>query len=185
MGDQDGMFLRPPNEAGQTREDGIRMKSHGVSLGLSGLVSAVVLAAAAYMVVPAAVPAFGADLSSPVGEWRTIDDNTHQPKAIVKIFKQNGKLYGIVEKSLVEHPAHTTCDDCTDDRKGKKIIGLDIIRGLERDGDQWDGGTILDPENGKVYRCKMTLRNGGQELAVRGFIGISLLGRTQVWQRVD
>ena len=149
--------------------------------GLLGLVTAVVLAGAAYMVSPAT----GADLSSPVGEWRTIDDNTHQPKGIVRIFETNGKLYGVVEKSLVEHPAQTKCDDCTDDRKGKPILGLDIIRGLQRDGDQWDGGTILDPENGKVYRCKMTLQNGGQELAVRGFIGISLLGRTQIWQRVS
>ena len=175
------MVARPPARAGQMREAVNGMTSGGMKRGLSGLASAILLAGAAYMVSPS----WGADLSSPVGEWRTIDDNTHQPKAIVKIFETNGKLYGVVEKSLVEHPAHTNCDDCTDDRKGKPIIGLDIIRGLQKDGDQWDGGTILDPENGKVYRCKMTLQNGGQELAVRGFIGISLLGRTQVWQRVS
>jgi uncharacterized protein (DUF2147 family) len=153
----------------------------GMRRGLSGLTAAIVVAGAGYMVAPAA----GADLSTPVGEWRTIDDNTNTPKAIVKIFERNGKLYGVVEKSLIEHPAHEKCDDCTDDRRGKPILGMDIIRGMAADGDQWDGGTILDPENGKVYRCKMTLRNGGQELAVRGFIGISLLGRTQVWQRVS
>lgn len=126
----------------------------------------------------------GADLASPVGEWRTIDDHTHQPKAIVRIFDQSGKLYGVVEKSLVANPPHRTCDDCADDRKGKPILGMDIIRGLERDGDQWDGGTILDPETGKVYRCRLRLEDGGQKLSVRGFIGVSLLGRTQVWERV-
>jgi uncharacterized protein (DUF2147 family) len=151
-----------------------------ISWGLSGLMLAASLAGAAYMGMAA-----GADLSSPVGEWRTIDDNTHQPKAIVKIFERDGKLYGVVEKSLEQNPPHKNCDECTDDRRGKPIVGLDIIRGLQRDGDQWDGGTILDPENGKVYRCKMTLEDGGQRLAVRGFIGISLLGRTQVWQRVS
>ncbi|MBV9116410.1 MAG: DUF2147 domain-containing protein [Acetobacteraceae bacterium] len=144
-----------------------------------GLASALVLAGAAALALGAR-----ADLSSPVGEWRTIDDNTHQPRAIVRIFERNGRLYGVVEKSLVPHPRHRTCDGCTDDRKGQPILGMEIIRGLERDGDQWDGGTILDPENGKVYRCKMMLRDGGRELAVRGFIGLALLGRTQIWERV-
>jgi len=144
-----------------------------------GLASALVLAGAAALALGAR-----ADLSSPVGEWRTIDDNAHQPRGIVRIFERDGKLYGVVEKSLVPHPRHRTCDGCTDDRKGQPILGMEIIRGLERDGDQWDGGTILDPENGKVYRCKMMLRDGGRELAVRGFIGFALLGRTQVWERV-
>jgi len=130
-------------------------------------------------------PAQAADASSPVGEWRTIDDSTGTPRALVKIFEQNGALYGVVEKSLVQNPPHRTCDDCTDDRRGKPIVGMDIIRGLHADGDHWDGGTILDPENGKVYRCTLTLRDGGQHLAVRGYIGISLFGRTQVWERVN
>ena len=126
-----------------------------------------------------------ADSASPVGAWRTIDDVTHQPKGIVRIVQRDGKLYGTVEKSLVEKPPHRVCDDCTDDRKGQPILGMEIIRGLSRDGDQWDGGTILDPENGKVYKCKITLQDNGNKLAVRGFLGISLLGRTQVWERAE
>jgi uncharacterized protein (DUF2147 family) len=126
-----------------------------------------------------------ADPASPVGSWRTIDDATGRPQAIVRIFEQNGKLYGVVTQGLEPRPAHTACDNCSDDRRGKPIIGLDIIRGLARDGDQWDGGTILDPESGKVYQCRLTLRDGGRRLAVRGFLGISLLGRTQVWERVE
>ena len=133
----------------------------------------------------ATAPVAHADLSTPVGQWRTIDDHTHQPKAIVRIFERNGKLYGVVEKPLIPNPPRRTCDDCTDDRKGKPILGMEIIRGLERDGDQWDGGTILDPESGKVYKCRLRLEDDGQKLAVRGFLGISLLGRTQIWERVS
>ncbi len=127
---------------------------------------------------------FAIDVSSPVGDWRTIDDETKTPLAVVRIFEQNGALYGVVEKPLTNKPAHRNCDDCTDDRRGKPILGMDIIRGLHKDGDHWDGGTILDPNNGKVYRCSIGLRDAGQKLTVRGYIGISLFGRTQVWERV-
>ncbi len=134
----------------------------------------------------AAPVARAADPASPVGEWRTIDDATHEPKAVIRIFEQGGALYGVVEKSLLAvPPAHKICDQCSDDRKDKPILGMDIIRGLRKDGDQWDGGTILDPEQGKIYKCKMSLQPGGQKLEVRGYIGISLLGRTQTWERVS
>lgn len=131
------------------------------------------------------IPAHAGDPSSPVGEWRTIDDSTNTPKALVKIVERDGLLFGVVEKSLLQKPGHKTCDDCTDDRRGKPILGMDIIRGLRKDGDSWGGGTILDPESGKVYHCTLTLRDGGQRLGVRGYIGVSLFGRTQVWERVD
>jgi uncharacterized protein (DUF2147 family) len=152
--------------------------SQSVERAVFGLASALVLAGAV-----AVAPGARADLSSPVGEWRTIDDNTHQPTGTVRIFERDGKRYGVVEKSFIPHPRHWTCDGCTDDRKGQPILGMEIIRGLEREGDHWDG-TILDPETGKVYRCRMTLRDGGRRLAVRGFVGFSLLGRTQVWERL-
>ena len=129
-----------------------------------------------------AVPAFAADLSSPVGEWRTIDDATGAARALVRIYQHDGALFGLVEQPLAKD-GHPNCDACTDDRRGKPIVGMDIIRGLQADGDHWDGGTILDPENGKVYRCTLTLRDGGQHLAVRGYIGISLFGRSQTWVR--
>ncbi len=142
---------------------------------------------AGFLVAPVArAPvARAADPASPVGEWRTIDDATHEPKAVVRIFEQGGALYGVVEKSLLATPVRKTCDQCTDDRKDQPILGMDIIRGLRKDGDQWDGGTILDPEHGKIYKCKMSLQPGGQRLDVRGYVGISLLGRTQTWERVS
>jgi uncharacterized protein (DUF2147 family) len=133
----------------------------------------------------AGLPVRAAEPLSPIGHWRTIDDATGKPKGIVRIFDHNGALYGVVEKSLVTDAPSMTCDQCGDDRKGKPIIGLDVIRGLKPDGDAWDGGTILEPETGKVYRCSITLRDGGQKLAVRGYIGVSLIGRTQVWERVN
>ena len=130
-------------------------------------------------------PAWAINLDSPVGLWRTIDDNTGKPRAIIRIFEQGGRLYGVVMQVLDPRDAGKMCEKCTDDRRGKPVLGLDIIRGLVRDGDHWGGGTILDPENGKTYRCRLTLRSGGERLAVRGFLGIALLGRTQVWQRVN
>ncbi len=129
--------------------------------------------------------AAAADVASPVGLWRTIDDATGAPRALVRITEQNGVLVGVVEKSLIANPPHRVCDDCSDDRHGKPIVGMDIIRGLHKNGDHWDSGTILDPESGKVYRCTLELRDGGQKLGVRGYLGVSLFGRTQVWERAD
>jgi uncharacterized protein (DUF2147 family) len=137
------------------------------------------------VVLWAGLPLWAADIASPLGEWRTVDDATGKPRAVVRIVQQDGALFGVVEKSLVPNPTHRTCDDCTDDRRGKPIVGMEIIRGLHRDGESWSGGTILDPEHGKVYRCTLELRDGGRHLAVRGYIGVALFGRTQVWERVE
>jgi uncharacterized protein (DUF2147 family) len=141
--------------------------------------------AAVLVALAAPVPARAADPASPVGEWRTIDDATDAPRALVRIVERGGALVGVVERPLMAHPTRTRCDDCTDDRRGQPIIGMEIIRGLRRDGDGWGGGTILDPENGKVYHCTLALRGGGARLAVRGYLGLSLFGRTQVWERAD
>jgi uncharacterized protein (DUF2147 family) len=152
---------------------------------LVGLVLVAQLVVLAFVPLRAWAAELAADPTSPVGTWRTIDDSTGKPKAVVRIFEQSGRLYGVVEKGLEANSAHSVCDNCTDDRRGKPIIGMDIIRGLARDGGQWDGGTILDPESGQVYKCRLTLQDGGRKLAVRGFVGISLLGRTQVWERLN
>jgi uncharacterized protein (DUF2147 family) len=141
--------------------------------------------AAAAILAAAGSLAKAADPASPVGSWRTIDDETHEPRAVVRIFDRGGVLFGVVEKSLMAHPPREFCDQCTDDRKNKPILGMEFIRGLRKDGDRWDGGTILDPEHGKVYHCKMALQPGGQKLEVRGYIGVSLFGRTQTWERVS
>jgi uncharacterized protein (DUF2147 family) len=123
---------------------------------------------------------------TPVGLWRTIDDATGRPRALVRVFEQDGRLFGRIEKGLApDAPAGAVCDLCTDERKGKPKIGLTIIRDMRRDGDTWEGGDILDPDNGKVYRCRLRLADGNRTLEVRGYVGISLLGRTQMWERVE
>jgi uncharacterized protein (DUF2147 family) len=123
--------------------------------------------------------------NSPVGRWRTVDDATGVAKSVVSIWEEGGKLYGRVQKLVNPDPKdpNPRCDDCTGDQKGKPVIGLKILWDLRKDGDGWSGGTILDPANGKTYKCLLTLEDGGAKLKVRGFIGISLLGRTQYWLR--
>ena len=126
---------------------------------------------------------------SPLGLWRTIDDETNQPKAEIRIsLNASGVLSGVVERSLLSTPsAEPNCNLCTDDRKGKPKIGLEIIRGgHQSDGKNvWEGGKILDPENGKNYSLRLTPIEGGKKLEVRGYIGAPLLGRTQTWIRVQ
>lgn len=124
-----------------------------------------------------------ADDASPVGLWRTFDDRTGRERGLVRIWEQNGVLYGSIVGTVDPAEAKRNCDKCRDDRKGKPILGLNIIRGMKPDGDRWDGGQILDPENGETYRCAMRLEDGGRKLVVRGYIGISWLGRSQTWLR--
>lgn len=131
----------------------------------------------------AATVAARAAPASPVGTWRTFDDETGQENGAVQIFEQGGMLYGQVKRILDPAKAAAVCAACADDRQGKPVLGLQIIRGLKPDGDAWDGGEILDPKNGKIYKAKLQMQDGGQKLLVRGFIGISLFGRTQTWVR--
>ena len=134
----------------------------------------------ALLVLPCLAQAAGL---SPVGDWRTFDDADGKETGSVMIFDRGGVLYGTVTSIADPAKARALCTACTDDRKGKPVVGLQIIRGLKPDGDEWDGGEILDPQNGKVYRCLMRLQDGGQKLLVRGYIGISLIGRSQTWAR--
>ena len=122
---------------------------------------------------------------NPVGLWRTIDDKTGAAKAEIRI-KDNGAsgMSGVVERSLLKDDAgEPNCDLCTDDRKGKPKIGMEIIRGGKKADDKevWEGGRILDPENGKTYGLRLTPIEGGAKLEVRGSIGP--FGRTQTWVR--
>jgi uncharacterized protein (DUF2147 family) len=124
---------------------------------------------------------------TPVGLWRSIDDHTGQARAEIAI-KDNGRggLNGKVERSLQASPSpEPNCNLCTDDRKGQAKIGLEIIRDAKKSGAEplWEGGTILDPENGKTYKLRLTPIEGGTRLQVRGYIGPFY--RTQVWQRVQ
>lgn len=117
------------------------------------------------------------------GKWKTIDDETKQAKSVVEIYKKSdGKYYGKVSQLLIK-PADPNCTSCKDDRKGKPILGMEIIRGLKKDGDEFTGGTITDPKSGKTYKC--TITKSGDKLNVRGYMGVSVFGRTQTWDKVN
>lgn len=129
-------------------------------------------------------PVVAADLASPVGDWRTIDDHSHKPRAIVQVYERNGLLYGRVKEILDHKYDGVICQHCAGYAANQPVLGLVLINGLKPEGGAWDGGTILNPENGKVYRCRMHLTEGGETLIVRGYIGTPMIGRTQIWQRV-
>lgn len=116
------------------------------------------------------------------GKWKTIDDETGKEKGIVEIFELKGKLYGKIIEIFEHDKKHLKCEKCDDEDKNKPILGLTIIKGLIKNGSGYDSGRITDPKNGKSYHCKMTL-DGKDKLIVRGYIGISLFGRSQTWIR--
>ncbi|MEL7020811.1 MAG: DUF2147 domain-containing protein [Bacteroidota bacterium] len=119
---------------------------------------------------------------SPVGTWKTIDDNTGKARSHIEIFEQGDKLYGKIVK-LLESPADKLCDQCSGDKKGKPLMNMVILSDLKPYKDYWSYGSIMDPETGKVYKANVSL-NGTDKLDVRGYIGIAALGRTQTWHRV-
>jgi uncharacterized protein (DUF2147 family) len=137
--------------------------------------------AAVATVAFAGISAHAADANSPVGLWKNVSDKTGKPEAIIQIWEEGGELKGKLVKLF--DPKNTICTACPDQKKDKPLIGLEIIWGVHHDGDVWDGGRILDPDSGDVYKVKMSLTDAGQKLNVRGFIGFSLLGRTQTWLR--
>ena len=126
--------------------------------------------------------------ATPVGLWKTIDDETKQEKSYVRITEGSGVLTGKVEKIIDPAKQDEVCDKCTDERKGQRKLGMTIVRNVKKNAEQpdlWDNGDILDPNNGKVYRVLMKPIDGGRKLEVRGFIGLPLLGRTQTWIRIE
>ncbi len=115
------------------------------------------------------------------GQWETYDDKTGEKRSVVEIFKQNEQYFGkIIQKE--EGAPDDVCGKCEGEKKDQKILGMLIIEGLEKDGDEYNGGTITDPESGNVYKCYLELVEN-DKLKVRGYIGFSLLGRTQYWLR--
>ena len=124
-----------------------------------------------------------ADSASPAGLWKTVDDHTGAVTALIRIVEKDGRFTGHIEKSFRPGAETRVCGVCSDDRKDKPIIGLEIIRGMSRHDDEFSGGQILDPDSGSVYRCKFHLEDDGHKLIVRGYIGFALLGRSQTWTR--
>ena len=124
---------------------------------------------------------------SPAGLWKTTDDSTGQAKGLVRIREVSGRFEGKIEKIFPkpgDDPA-PKCDKCDGTRKNQPVLGMTILWDLAKQTDDYQGGEILDPENGKVYHAKMKLIDGGKKLEVRGFIGVSLFGRTQIWLREE
>ena len=130
--------------------------------------------------------ALGLSAPSPEGRWKTFDDKTGRAKSIVSLFLENGELKVRVD-SLLPAPGkdpNKVCDKCPGERRGRRIRGMVVGWGLREKDGAWEGGKILDPENGKIYRCRLTVRPDNKYLVVRGYVGISLLGRSQKWERV-
>jgi uncharacterized protein (DUF2147 family) len=120
---------------------------------------------------------------SPVGLWRTVDDRTHKPRAIIRIYEENGIFFGKIENSFDPEELTARCEKCSGDRKDAPVIGLVIMRGITKHGSEYRGGEILDPETGWTYRCRFTISTEGEMLFVRGYLGLAVLGRTQTWTR--
>ncbi len=124
-----------------------------------------------------------AQSQSVIGKWKTIDDETGRPISIVEVFEKNHKIYGKVIEILNPANRKRVCEKCSGEDSNKPILGLTVIKGLTKVGEEYTKGKILDPKNGKLYSCYITLENQ-DKLKVRGYIGISLFGRTQYWYRM-
>jgi uncharacterized protein (DUF2147 family) len=121
---------------------------------------------------------------TPVGTWRQVDDATGKVKSIIQITANSGQLQAKVLQVLISDDGpHPVCKKCDGDRKDQPIEGMTIMWGVSKDGDVWDGGKILDPQSGTVYKVKLSMEEGGQKLDVRGYVGFALMGRTQTWIR--
>jgi uncharacterized protein (DUF2147 family) len=122
---------------------------------------------------------------TPTGVWKSIDDATGKEKAIIRITEANGIFTAKIEKLLDPAKQDSTCDECTDERKGKPVVGLTIMRNVKKGESHWEGGDILDAANGKVYRVRLTPSADNKKLDVRGYMGAPMFGRTQTWLRVE
>jgi uncharacterized protein (DUF2147 family) len=132
-------------------------------------------------------PIHGADLGSPAGLWQAVDEDTKQPTGWFLITEHNGVYNGIIAKMYLKpgEDPNVVCSQCKDDRRDHPWLGLEIIRGMQREADEkYGGGTILDPRDGKVYKATMKLSEDGQTLIVRGYVGFELLGENQYWTRL-
>ncbi len=137
-----------------------------------------------YLLTSAA--AYGTEFT-PAGLWRTIDDQTGKPRGLVRITEVNGEYQARVEKTFPKpgEVSNPKCEKCGGARQNQPVVGMTILWGLTKQGDEYRGGEILDPENGKIYRARIKLEDGGKKLDVRGFIGFSLFGRSQTWLREE
>ncbi|HWE00383.1 MAG TPA: DUF2147 domain-containing protein [Bryobacteraceae bacterium] len=133
---------------------------------------------AAAVIASGSAPAAGIQ-----GLWRTMDDKTHQPRGVVRIYLDDDEYSGRIVSSFNPREAHEVCEPCSGPLHNQPIVGLQILSGMREHDGEYSGGTIVDPDTGEVYRCKMTLADDGRKLTVRAYVGLALFGRTQVWTR--
>ena len=128
-----------------------------------------------------------AESTSPIGLWKNIDDASGKPRALIRITESNGTLQGKIEKVFPgpSEDRNPKCEKCEGALKNVPVIGLVILSGLKKDGAEYTGGKILDPDNGKVYSAKIQMTDAGKKLNVRGYVGVSMLGRSQIWLRQE
>lgn len=117
-----------------------------------------------------------------LGKWNSMNEDTGKIDSVVEVYEKEGKVYAKIIEVTDPNRKNAVCDLCEGENKNKPILGMNILTGLEKDGDEWSGGTILDPRNGKVYKCYIKLANKNK-LKIRGYIGVSLFGKTAYWQR--
>jgi len=121
---------------------------------------------------------------SPVGLWKAHDDSG-KATGYIRVQENNGVYKGVIEKGLETDKEDKYCNACKDERKGQKLLGMTMMKNVKAKGDGYEGTEILDPFSGNTYRVKLKLNEDGQKMQVRGFVGLSLFGRTQQWQRVE
>jgi uncharacterized protein (DUF2147 family) len=170
-------FLETTREVGQETDQTTDQKTnHWASIVSKG-------ATAFGLMMLASLPALAQE--GILGRWKTIDDETGKPKSIVEITRDGDTYKGKIAQLINPREPNPMCAECPGDKKGKPIDGLEIIWGIKETeaGKEWGGGKILDPQNGKVYKVRLRPKDGGEKLEVRGFIGFSLLGRSQTWLR--
>ncbi len=119
------------------------------------------------------------------GLWLSHDDNG-KPTGYINILEENGVYKGVIEKGLDSDKEEKFCTACRDERKGKRLIGMTVLKEvMKKSNNNYQGAEILDPFSGNTYRVKLTLKDEGQTLDVRGYVGVSLFGRTQTWKRAE
>jgi len=118
------------------------------------------------------------------GKWNSFDEETNKIESIIEVYEKDGKAYAKIISITDPEKRDATCIKCKGQRKDVPILGMDILTGLKKDGNEWSGGKILDPKNGKTYKCYIKLKDKNT-LKLRGYIGISLFGRTAIWKRVE
>jgi len=167
----------------QINREGVGMK--GLFQKLIGLSSLGVVSAAVVVVSIASAPLRAAEPTA-VGLWEQVDEKSGKPESWFKITERNGVYQGNIVKIFFKpgEDENWACDKCEGDEKGKPVLGLALIKNMQRSGNDYENGTIMDPRDGAVYKALMKLSADGQKLEVRGFLGFSLLGRSQYWNRL-